>query len=122
VKRTGPTREVEQLVIGRAAGHCERCGHGLGNTRGVDWSMHHRRPRSMGGTRAPWINQPSNLVIICGSGTSPGCHADVESHRAKAYTDGWLIRMGFRPAEVSVPLHGHGLVLLDDVGTWTAVS
>lgn len=44
----------------------------------------------MGGTRDPRINDPRNLVALCGSGTT-GCHGWIESHRELALAQGWLI-------------------------------
>lgn len=52
----------------------------------------------MGGTKNPWINEPENLLAICGTGTT-GCHGWLESHRLVAYTHGWLLRTGAHPAE-----------------------
>lgn len=44
----------------------------------------------MGGTRSAWINEPPNLLLLCGSGTT-GCHGWVESHRDDARRDGFLV-------------------------------
>jgi hypothetical protein len=45
----------------------------------------------MGGTTDRRINDPRNLVRLCGTGTT-GCHGWVESHRAFARHEGWLLR------------------------------
>lgn len=59
----------------------------------------------------------SNLVLLCGSATTPGmCHLAVESRRTKAYDDGWLLWTGEDPADVAV-LAPEGWVLLSDDGS-----
>lgn len=45
----------------------------------------------MGGSRDPRINDPRNLVLVCGSGTT-GCHHEIESDRELALGTGWLLR------------------------------
>ncbi len=100
-RNTGPSSEVVSLVLDRAHYSCEVCSMGLGEQRGVDWSAHHRRPRQMGGTNWPGINLPSNILIVCGSGTT-GCHGVVESHRTRSVAGGWLVLSCTDPAEVTV--------------------
>ena len=75
-------------VITRDGSRCARCARGIAN---IPASVHHRKPRAIGGTRDPRINDPRNLVVLCGTGTT-GCHGWVESHRADALYAGWLIR------------------------------
>lgn len=77
-------RDVVRL---RANGHCERCGR---STVNYPASIHHRRPRGMGGTSDPGINTAENCVLLCGTGTT-GCHGIVESHREIAIEEGWLL-------------------------------
>ena len=103
-------REVRQAVLVRAGWRCERCHVALGN----DYSLHHRRPRGMGGTKRPDL--PSNLLALCGSGTT-GCHGWVESRRAEAIEDGLLVRQHHDPATVPVLL-GCGWVLLRPDGSY----
>lgn len=57
----------------------------------------------MGGTSDSSINDPTNLVLLCGSGTT-GCHGEIESHRERAIEHGWLVpRRDLRePADVPV--------------------
>lgn len=76
-------------LIERAENRCEVCYGGLGVM-----SVHHRRPRSVGGTNVAWINQPPNLLVICGTGTS-GCHGLIESYRSRSYEHGWLLHYGW---------------------------
>jgi hypothetical protein len=93
---TGPSSAVRQFVIEREGHCCRRCGQWVADGAG---SIHHRRPRQMGGTDWPGINLPSNLALICGSGTT-GCHGYIESHRPEAYAMGWLVHSWEDPAEV----------------------
>lgn len=79
-------------ILERANHVCELCYGPLSSM-----SVHHRRPRQMGGTKAEWINSHENLLALCGSGTT-GCHGHVESRRQDAYGLGWLLRHGMDPA------------------------
>jgi hypothetical protein len=97
-------------VMNRASQGCERCG----SNRSEFWSMHHRRPRGMGGSKRPEVNAPSNILMLCGSGTT-GCHGWVESNREEAYELGLLVHMWQKPVEVPVTLW-HGTFLLNDDG------
>jgi 5-methylcytosine-specific restriction protein A len=102
--------ETVRLVKDRAQNRCEMCG----TADSLRWSFHHRIPRGMGGSRDQRLNLPSNIVLLCGSGTE-GCHGHIESHRETAREDGLLLRRIDDPAEVPIKLC-HGTVLLDDVG------
>jgi hypothetical protein len=114
---TGPTAATRQLVWERAGGRCEICGFAA-TMAGIGYSIHHRLPRRMGGSRAPWINSPANLLLVCGSGTV-GCHGMVEANRANAYGYGWLLKAGQHPAEVSAVLGSpRRLVWLTNEGTY----
>jgi hypothetical protein len=53
-------------------------------------SIHHRRPRGMGGTDRPDTHTLPNLMLLCGSGTI-GCHGFIESHRQVALDRGYLL-------------------------------
>lgn len=75
-------------VLARGFYRCERC-KGEFNLAGV--SIHHRRPRMMGGSKNQELHKPANLIALCGSGTT-GCHGWVESHREQARTFGYLIQ------------------------------
>ena len=76
------SRDVRELILARDGG-CIRCGA---------WTpqIHHRRPRSAGGTSLAWVGEASNGLTLCGSGTT-GCHGWVESHRDEAKAHGWII-------------------------------
>lgn len=109
---TGPSPATRSLVYLRADHRCELC-------HGSAWggSVHHRRPRGMGGDRRPETNLPSNLLLLCGSGTT-GCHEWVESNRSHATDIGLLIpKMSQQlPAEIPVALLMGTVWLTDDGG------
>lgn len=116
-RKTDPTPATVELVWIRDNGSCARCCRGLSRPdRGRSWSVHHRRPRGVGGTSLAWVNLPANLVLLCGSGVT-GCHGWVESHRGEAIELGWLVsRLGYLLAE-DIPVQYHdGLYRLDDDG------
>lgn len=116
---TGPTTDVVEAILERAGYSCEACGSSLGDRRGEDWSVQHRRPRSMGGTRWPGCNLPSNLMIMCGSATTPGsCHEFTESHRVAAVAAGWLVQSRTDPALEPVLLVGGRFAYLADDATY----
>jgi hypothetical protein len=99
----------------RAGSRCECCG----KVAGWDgWSRHHRQPRGMGGTKRD-VHQPSNMLLLCGSGTT-GCHGLVESERSWAYECGLLVRRPFEPGRVALLYHAmtHAprWVTLDNLG------
>ena len=115
-RSTGFPAPVRQMILDRSGGRCELCGTSL---FGVSGSVHHRRPRRMGGDKRPETSRASNGVALCGSGTSPGCHGRIESQdRAQAMEDGIILRAGQHPADVPVRLR-HGLVFLTDDGGYT---
>lgn len=104
-------QSVRDKVEERSRGVCERDG------KHPATEIHHRTGRQMGGSREPWVNLPGNLLHLC----SP-CHEEVTNtngNRAYIETCGWLVRRGVRlPSEIPVVLW-HGLVLLDDEGSFT---
>lgn len=104
-------RKAREVVLARAQFCCERCGDALSGEPGVGYSVHHRLPRGMGGSRRHNVTSLANLVALCGSGTT-GCHGWVESNREAAYEAGWLVRQAADPALIPVNLFGHGLVFL----------
>lgn len=106
---TGPSAKVVQQVRERDGHQCVRCGVGR------DLTTHHRIPRGMGGTKDPRINHPSNLLTLCGSGTT-GCHGWAESHRLEAVKDGLIVSRYADPTLVPV-MTWRGLI---DLGEETA--
>ncbi len=101
------------IVNTRAGGRCELCG-------APGTNIHHRRKRSQGGR---W--DPSNLLRLCGSGTT-GCHGRIEVRPKVSHRLGlWLTSGDPAPAEAPVVAHPSGLWLgwwqpADD-GTWVEV-
>lgn len=121
---TGFSPRAERLILQRDGGKCGRCGlHVVHMRRGVDWSIHHRRPKGRGGTSLAWVNSAANGIVLCGSGTTR-CHGDVESHREQAMQDGFLISANGRLKADEVPVkHARlGLVLLNDEGGYEPVG
>lgn len=126
---TGPSAHTKELLWYRAGGCCEVCGMSIAAaiTRGIGFARHHRRPRGAGGSRATWINDLSNLLLVCGADNARGCHGRIELHRTESYANGWLVRAGQRPVEVPVyvarfpvaaTVRDMQLVLLTDEGTY----
>lgn len=119
-RRTGPTEETRALVVARARYRCEVCGIAL-DLGWSGFSVHHRTPRGMGGSRDPRLNLPSNLLALCGSGTT-GCHGRVERDRAVAVDNGWIVPRWADPAEFPVLVFGDRWVILTEHGTCEAVT
>lgn len=114
---TGPDSGIRAMIWGRCGGRCEICGRDV-NTGMV--SIHHRKPRRMGGTSDPLINDPSNLMLVCGSGTT-GCHGKIESNRTAAYQDGYLLHSGQDSSAIPARIHGKGFRLLTSDGAYKAL-
>ena len=91
-------------VLRRAGGYCERCGQSVANTPA---SVHHRRPRGMGGAKTPDIHTAANQVLLCGSGTT-GCHGEIESNRERAIDEGWLVPRRDPRQPIDVPVYISG--------------
>lgn len=106
---TGPAPEVVHMVYERAGYCCELCGANVGDRRGVDHHVHHRRPRRMGGSQLLDTNRPQNLLLLC-----PSCHETVESQRSTGYEGGWLVRQSDDPATVPVLILGRLQLLTED--------
>lgn len=65
---------------------------------------------------------PSNVVDVCGSGTT-GCHGEIEANPDAARVDGWWVDAHQDPREVPIKLYvwPSWRVLLDDEGMVTPV-
>lgn len=111
---TGPDFWTRLAVQQRFWNRCCRCGRD-GAT------IQHRKPRRAGGTRRESINAPSNLLWVCGNGTT-GCHGHMESYRAEALANGWLLHDGDDATAVPVLRWDGERVLLDDDGGWGYVG
>jgi hypothetical protein len=104
--------KVRQIVLDRDEYRCVRCGEYIGPFG--DYSIHHRRPRGMGGTKRPETDLPANLLTLCGSGTT-GCHGLVESDRLLATARGFLVSQYADPE--LIPVHTfRGKALLSNDG------
>lgn len=110
-RKTGATQETRQQVMTRALFRCEKCGDWLQGAM----SIHHRRPRGMGGTKRTETNFTSNLMALCGTGTT-GCHGWIENNRQEAYEKGWLVSQRDEPTQVPVKSFLYGWIYLDDEG------
>lgn len=95
-RMTGPDAGTRLGIVNRALWRCERCGEPTSTA-----SIHHRTPRGMGGTKLVSVNEPANLVLLCGSGTT-GCHGWIEHNRAEAREHGWLVPRGSDPTEIPI--------------------
>lgn len=115
LRATGPPPEIVEAVYERAGHSCEICTSAVGDRRGVDHHIHHRRPRGAGGTRRPDTNEPPNLMLLC-----PDCHVSVESHRGPALAVGWLVPQSGDPALVAVLVQRDRWVYLTADGSYSA--
>lgn len=104
--------DTRMSVLIRGNYHCERCGSDF-MTLGV--SVHHRRPRMMGGSKNADLHRPANLIALCGSGVS-GCHGWVESNRQKARREGLLIQKVESAEEIPFKDSKDRWWLLDNLG------
>lgn len=109
---TAPSQSTVENVLSRDGQACARCGKTLVGQRGLDWSIHHRVPRGMGGTKRKDVNSAANLIALCGSGVT-GCHGWIEQNRAEGIKTGFLVSK-FGPVAAKVPVwhHRYGQVFL----------
>lgn len=106
---TRPAESVLELVRERCKGRCERCAVPFFGRNGGD--PHHRKPRGMGGTHDPRVNEASAIVALCRC-----CHDHIESQRSAAEVDGWLVSNAADLTKKPIRSRLHGLVRLDDEG------
>lgn len=86
---------IRTAVLQRDEFLCQRCGRSIW---GIRYSLQHRRPKKMGGSRL--LDTVVNLVTLCGSATDPwGCHSHVEAQREESTALGWLVPFGVTPEE-----------------------
>lgn len=115
-----PSKATFEAVMLRDHESCAFCGLGVSGVRGYDFSLHHRRPAQAGGDRSPEAHKPGNLILLHGHGTV-SCHWEVESRRTRSKQSGFLVPRPQLPATVPIKHAVHGLVLLGDDGSITAV-
>jgi 5-methylcytosine-specific restriction protein A len=92
---------VREAVRRREIQACAVCGGMEGY-----FAIHHRRPRAMGGTRRRDTNDMPNLVYI-----HDGCHRVIESQRALAAANGWLVKQTDDPATIPFLYRGRWVLL-----------
>lgn len=113
------TPRVRAIVLERDGYTCQRCAVYIGPFG--TYSLQHRRPRGMGGSRRPETNLPGNLITLCGTATT-GCHEYVESHRHDAHLTGYLLPQSVAfPALEPVKTY-RGWLLLSDDGSYTTLE
>lgn len=99
-RRTGPPAATRLTVLERDEYRCAVCGIGILE---VPFSIHHRRNRGSGGSSDPLRNAPSNLLTVCGTGTT-GCHGWIGSSPEESYDAGWMVSLNSRQDPADVPV------------------
>jgi len=117
---SGFSAEVEAQIVGRDLGACAfpTCGRRVAHLErgtGFGWAIHHRRPKSKGGTSLAWVNAAANGVVMCEEH-----HRHVHANPAESYANGFLVRANSiqRSAEIAINHKTLGLVYLNDEGGW----
>jgi hypothetical protein len=107
---TGPDPKTRLIVLNRDQYRCVRCGKAAGPGGVGPYSLQHRKARGVGGT-----NDLANLIVLCGSSTSPGgCHALAESRDREAQAQGYWLESWQDPGAEGVMYaseHGSGITL-----------
>lgn len=93
---TGPEASARPIVLERDGHACVSCGKPVGRP-GQWWSIQHRLARGQGGG-----NELSNLIALCGSATSPGCHRRCEDREQEMNDRGYWLRSDQDPHLVGV--------------------
>ena len=106
-----PSKATRELVCERDRQCCVACGRYVGDGF-TWWSLQHRVARGVGGG-----NGPENLLVLCGSATSRGCHRTAEDRDAVSHARGYWLRSDEDPALVPVEHVLHGRVWLLGDGT-----
>lgn len=83
--------QVRQLIYDRDGGACIICGRPAEQ-------IHHRRPRSSGGTSLEWVCSASNGICLCAEH-----HAAIESDRLHAKSRGWIIPATWKTTALDTP-------------------
>lgn len=112
--------DARTVVLERDNNTCQRCG---ANVLYKLASVQHRIARGRGGTASLRVWSPSNMVLMCGSATTPGsCHNFVENEeREQGKDEGWVLPMNnpsIDPANEPILLYD-GWHLLSDDGSRT---
>lgn len=113
---TGPDRSVKAIVDERDDWTCACCGNSV---YGRPFSRQHRVARDLGGTSDARLNRPSNIVLLCGSATSPGgCHLLCEQRDERMRELGFWLNSWQRPWLEPVAHALHGWAYLLDEEPW----
>jgi hypothetical protein len=99
---TPEERACRRIVSERSGGVCEVCGGARATNK------HHR-------VKAGRVWRPSNVLDVCGSGTT-GCHGRIESYPDASKEQGWWLLPVQDPARAPVWIFGRGFVFLSDTG------
>lgn len=95
---------LAKMVLVRADWCCDWCAAPI---IGRPFSRQHRRAHGMGGRQGGELHTPANVIVLCGSATSPGCHNRAENdQRAEAYRYNFAIRGEARKPE-ETPIYRH---------------
>jgi len=90
---------------------CQACGTAIA---GGWYSVQHRVARGTGGA-----GTPDNLVLLCGSATSPGCHRRCEDRDPVMHARGFWLNSWESPADIPVAAFGGQVRYLAKDGTWS---
>jgi hypothetical protein len=109
-------KALADMTLERADWCCDWCGAPI---LGRPFSRQHRRAHGMGGRQGAELHTPANVILLCGSATSPGCHNRAENQeRAEADRLGFVILgEARRPEDVPIFRHMTHWVIPGD-GEW----
>ena len=96
-----PTVKTRALVWARDEGRCVACAKVI--AEGDWWSMQHRLARGQGGG-----NGCDNLIVLCGSATSKGCHRRAEDRDREYNARGYWLESWEIPALTPVVVFSPG--------------
>lgn len=119
---TLPYPKVFELVINRDRRRCVRCGAETAGVVGHGWDVIRRQEAGPRGTLMPHLDQPSNLITVCGSATY-GCAGRIRRRDARPESTWWgyvIPRRGW-PAAVPIVVDGQAVWLADD-GTTSSTA
>jgi len=115
---TGPDTLTRAVVCNRDGNCCAACGKAV--PAGSWRSIQHRVARGHGGT-----NDTFNLILLCGSATSPGCHRICEDRDEHMHGQGFWLESWQDPRAEPVMIHtadGGVTAWLTDDGEYSGVN